>query len=229
MGAEALGEGGTAVDQKQALNLQDKNGDMSLLDVGVRIGELVHASNLCLNNKLPSAALSLMYIAFDTAASLDYRLRKERPRIRFMKWVERYILRSGNLPCSALDLYGARCGLLHTYSPRSHLSSKGNVAEIWYTFHDHEADMLREGARKSDLKQVVVLSLDSLTSAVTSGLTAFISDLESDQALAQWAQSKANETFQFVESVRGELRAFPTLQDLALSVERLHNNAKQSN
>jgi len=208
------------VDQEQTLNLQDKNGDMSLLDVGVRIGELVQASNLCLNNKFPSAALSLMYIVFDTAASLDYRLRKERPRIRFMKWVERYILRSANLPCSALELYGARCGLLHTYSPRSHISSKGDVAEIWYTFHDHEADMLRESVRKRDLKQVVVLSLDSLTTAIAKGLTAFISDLESDQSLTQWATSKAKQTFQFMESVGDELRPFPALKDLEMSTQR---------
>ncbi len=107
--------------QGRALNLQDENRDMSLLDVGVMIGEIVQASNLCLNSKFPSAALSLMYIALDTAASLDHRLRREASRARFVKWVERYILCSGDLACSALDLYGARCGLLHTYSPRSQL------------------------------------------------------------------------------------------------------------
>jgi len=137
-----------------------------------------------------------------------------------MKWVERYILRSANLPCSALELYGARCGLLHTYSPRSHISSKGDVAEIWYTFHDHEADMLHESVCKRDLKQVVILSLHSLTTAIAKGLTAFISDLESDQSLTQWATSKAKQTFQFMESVGDELRPFPALKDLEMSTQR---------
>lgn len=213
--------------QGRALDLQDENRGMSLLDVGVRIGEIIQASNLCLNSKFLSAALSLMYIALDTAASLDHRLRKEAPRVRFVKWVERYILCSGDLPCSALDLYGARCGLLHTYSPRSRLSSKGRVAEIWYTFHDHEADMLREAVRTRGLKQVVVLSLDSLTTAVAKGITAFISDLESDQALAEWAVSKAKQTFQFVERVGDELRPFPTLKDLEISAQRVLEKAEE--
>ena len=210
------------------MNLQDENRDMSLLDVGVRIGEIVQASNLCLNSKFPSAALSLMYIALDTAASLDHRLRKETSRFRFVKWVERYILCSGDLPCSALDLYGARCGLLHTYSPRSRLSSKGHVAEIWYTFHDHEADILREAVHARGLKQVVVLSLNSLTTALANGITAFISDLESDQVLAQWAVSKAKQTFQFVERVGDELRSFPTLKDLEVSARRVHEKAGEN-
>lgn len=214
--------------QERALNLQGENSDMSLLDVGVRIGEIVQASNLCLNSKFPSAALSLMYIALDTAASLDYRLRKEKPSIRFVKWVETYIVGSGDLPCSALDLYGARCGLLHTYSPKSQLSSKSRVAKIWYAFHDHEADMLREAVRKRALKQVVVVSLDRLTSTVANGITVFISDLESDQALAQWAISKAKETFQFVEMVGDELRPFPTLKDLEVSARRVQDKAEEN-
>lgn len=193
------------------------------------MGEIVQASNLCLNSKFPSAALSLMYIALDTAASLDYRLRKARPSARFVKWVDRYIVGSGDLPCSALDLYGARCGLLHMYSARSHLSSKGHVAEIWYTFHDREADMLREAVRERELEQVVVLSLDSLTSAVANGITAFISDLESDQSLADWAISKAKQTFQFIERIGDELRPFPTLKDLEVSAQRIRKKAEESN
>jgi len=216
------------VSQERVLNFQDKNKDISLLDVGVRIGEIVQAANLCLNSKFPSAALSLMYIAIDTAASLDHRLRKERPRGRFVKWVERYILRSGDLSCSALDLYGARCGLLHTYSPRSRLSSEGHVAEIWYAFHDHEADMLREAVRELGFKQVIVLSLDSLTTAVANGIIAFISDLESDEALAQWAVSKAKQTFQFVEKVGDELRPFPALKDLEVLARHVHEKTKEN-
>lgn len=205
--------------------LEENNIDPSLLDVGVRIGEIIQASNLCLKNKFPSAAVSLIYIALDTAASLDHSLRKERPGARFVKWADKCILRNGSLRCSALDLYAARCGLLHTYSPRSNLSSKGRVREIWYTFDDHEADMLRKAASKLDLKQVIVVSLDSLTVAVAKGVTAFISDLERDQVLAHWAKSKAKETFQFIESVNGKLSPFPILKDLEALSKHVHEQA----
>ena len=215
--------------QERTFYLQDDNRDMSLLDVGVRIGEIVQASNLCLNSKFPSAALSLIYVALDTTASLDYRLRKERPGARFVKWVDRYIVGSGDLPCSARDLYGARCGLLHTYSARSHLSSTEKVAEIWYAFHDHDADMFRKAVRKRGLKRVVILSLDGLTQAVANGITAFISDLESEQSLADWAISKAKQTFQFVERIGDELRPFPTLRDLEVSAQLVQKKPEQSN
>jgi len=216
------------VSQGFTLDLKDERREMSLLDVGVRIGEIIQASNLCLNSKFPSAGLSLMYVALDTAASLDGRLKREGTRQRFVKWVERYILCEGHLSCSALDLYGARCGLLHTYSPRSRLSSKGQVADIWYTFHDQEADMLRDAVHECGPKQVVVLSLDSLTAAVSHGITSFISDLEEDEVMAQWAISQAKQTFQFIERIGDELKPVPTLGDLEESARRVQEKEEEN-
>jgi len=72
--------------------------------------------DVCLYNKLIGPALTLIYTGIDTVGWLD----SNNPcatRDSFMGWTNRYLLSSNRLACTAIDLYAARCGLLHTFTP----------------------------------------------------------------------------------------------------------------
>jgi hypothetical protein len=197
------------------MELQAADSPLSIQDVGVQLGEIIQAANVCLHSELPTAALCLLFVAIDTAASLDYRLHEAgSPRAVFVGWADRYLMPDGWLPCSALDLFGARCGLLHACSPVSDLSSRGEVRQIWYAFHESEADMLRSAVCELGRADVAVLSLEILAAVMGSGIARFISDLEADHSLAQWAIAQARTTFRFCEVDAGEMRPIPTLEDL---------------
>jgi hypothetical protein len=78
------------------------------------------------------AALILTFSGIDAMASLEKNDGKNDVRERFENWVNEY-MQFSDWPEAGLELYGARCGILHTYGPISDLSEKGKVRLIGYS------------------------------------------------------------------------------------------------
>src|SRR6266436_3571681 len=83
----------------------------------------------CLDNKLIGPALILIYSAIDTSGWLNSN-EQFATRKSFIDWTSRYLLSTNRLSCSAVELYAARCGLLHTFTPNSKLSSDKKARRI---------------------------------------------------------------------------------------------------
>src|ERR1700680_4637773 len=71
-------------------------------------------------------ALLIIYATMDIVAALT------RPKTQldtsgpiFKSWIDRYMLPSSNLRCTSEDIWGARCGFLHTLSTQSKKSREG--------------------------------------------------------------------------------------------------------
>ena len=97
----------------------------------------LRAIGTCLKADLPEAALALIYSGIDT-----FGLLAAPPAIQdasgdtFKQWCEKYILPrvqpvEGG-PVNAIDLWAARCGVLHTSTPLSALERAGRAHQIWY-------------------------------------------------------------------------------------------------
>jgi hypothetical protein len=78
------------------------------------------------------AALILIFSGIDAMASLEKNGGKNDVGERFANWVNGY-MQFSEWPEAGLELYGARCGILHTYGPISNLFEKGQVRLIGYT------------------------------------------------------------------------------------------------
>lgn len=73
----------------------------------------IKAIDLCIENKLRMPALILVYSGIDIFAALNRPIEKnEATREDFKRWCDRYLLSKNELPCSAIDLYAARCGVV---------------------------------------------------------------------------------------------------------------------
>jgi hypothetical protein len=89
--------------------------------------ERLRAVECCYNSDLPEAGLTLMYSGIDTlgflAAPPDV---NDATKKTFIDWCDKYVvpwLKSvDGKPLAAPDLYGARCGILHTSSSASRRS-----------------------------------------------------------------------------------------------------------
>jgi len=92
---------------------------------------LFGAINSCEANKFVLPALMLIYSGIDILASLERR-KGEGTKASFTRWVDEYLLKAVSLPCTSLELYAARCGILHTLTPESDLSRKGKAREVGY-------------------------------------------------------------------------------------------------
>jgi hypothetical protein len=95
---------------------------------GIKRGIRISLENDCLGS-----AVILILCGIDAMAYLSVPASQEDvTRSDFVKWVERYM----KFPCkeqlTGLDLYGARCAMLHNYGVASDLSRKGKCRQVGY-------------------------------------------------------------------------------------------------
>src|SRR5271155_2141189 len=116
----------------------------------------------CIKHKLHLPALVLIYSGIDTAGWLDSPER-DATKGSFMNWVNNYLLKAKALRCTAIDLYAARCGLLHTFSPDSRLSFEGKARRICYTWGSASVqDMHRTIDLTNSATEFVAVHVDEL-------------------------------------------------------------------
>jgi len=85
-----------------------------------------------MNHGRKRAALTLILSGIDAMAALEKSAEPGGVKNRFVAWVNEY-MEFDEWPEAGLEIYGARCGMLHTYGPISDLSEAGRVRPIVYT------------------------------------------------------------------------------------------------
>src|SRR5476649_324027 len=93
----------------------------------------------------------------------------------FKAWVQQYMIdRNPDLlvGVTAADLWGARCGILHTGAPESNDFRSGKARRIFYSSNMGQID--------SNDPDILVLSLEGLGTAFGAALVWFLDDLEAD-------------------------------------------------
>jgi hypothetical protein len=137
--------------------------------------------DVALDNGSLHAALILLYVGIDTMAALSMpQAQLSVKRSDFVTWAERYI----KFPCteqlSGLDLYGARCSVLHTYTVDSDLSRDGACRRVGYM-----DKAIPEVAYNPAIdKSIVMVSVRALRDAFFSGVDSFLVDSFADQKKA---------------------------------------------
>ena len=83
----------------------------------------------CIEAGLILPALVLIYAGMDIMASLE-RQPSESVGPSFRAWVDRYALEGRQLPATSMDLYAARCGILHTLTTDPDPARAGKARRI---------------------------------------------------------------------------------------------------
>lgn len=132
--------------------------------------------------------LLVLYAGIDTMAWLSVP-EEESSGLDFQRWVQDYMLsRNGQLlpNVTAADLWGARCGLLHTGAPESRDFRKGRARKLFYT---NNVEII--ATMPTD---IAVVSIENLGRAFASALVWFIDDLEANTAQNQIAKEMLGRT-----------------------------------
>lgn len=129
------------------------------------------------------ATLILVYCAIDAMAYLTMPPEKDKvTRVDFVAWVDKYLkFRDANgertLQLPGLELYAARCALLHTYSSEANLHKTGEVKrQIGYG-----DEFIPEVAADAEVENLVVVSIRGLVDALSEGVAATVQSLMSDE------------------------------------------------
>jgi hypothetical protein len=146
-----------------------------------------------MNAGLPEAVLVVVYSGIDSfgllaapAGVLDT------SRTTYKDWCEKYILPRlaiNGIAVTAVDLYAARCGVLHTSTPVSSLERKGEARQIFYRFKDKTGFNMMMVARQ----EPICVDVEDLAVAFKEGGIACITELNSNPPSSQLAYGRAQQ------------------------------------
>ena len=135
----------------------------------------------CLDRKLIIPALVLIYVTIDSVSWLYCEDDKKTGKVRFCEWVDNFILDDSNLQCTSLDLYAARCGILHTLSPVSDLSKNKKARIVSYAWGVASLESLEKTTCLIKYPNTVSIHVDDLYSSLKKGLEKYFLLIENDK------------------------------------------------
>ena len=140
-----------------------------------------------MENECYGSAVILIYSGIDTMAYLSMPDGREDVKgPDFIKWADGYI----SFPCkeqvTGLELYGARCGMVHTYSIASRLSRQGKCRQIGYV-DQSVPEVSYNPAISTDL---VIVSISALAEAFFAGVDKFLVNSFADKDKAKTIEKR---------------------------------------
>ena len=142
-------------------------------------GSLLDAVDDCLANGRQLPALLLIYTGIDIVASLEAR-RGESTSQSFTGWVGDYMTGAQPLPCTPLELYAARCGMVHTLTAESDLFRGGKVRKVFYAWGAGDAAALQETIDVMG-ERAVAVHIPLLADTFRRGVVDYLTDLVADK------------------------------------------------
>lgn len=128
---------------------------------------------VAIDNECYGSSVILIYAGIDAMAYLGLPESQENVSNKdFINWVDRYIRFNGEVQLSGVELYSARCGMLHTYSPFSKLTREGRARVIGYV---DEASI--EVMVDNEVPDLVIVSIKALAQAFSRGVQAFVDEI----------------------------------------------------
>jgi hypothetical protein len=112
---------------------------------------LIDAIELCIKNGFFGPALMLIYSTINVMAWLN-RAEGHEDVVRndFLLWVDTFLLPESRISFNALDLYAARCAILHSYSAESKLSRHGKAIKIGHAWlgkaNQYDVELIKKDA-----------------------------------------------------------------------------------
>jgi len=159
------------------------------------LAQLTIAISICEEKRLQLPTLMLIYAGIDICGWLASGTAETTSPTAFTSWVEHYLLPAKPLPCTSMDLYAARCGLLHTYTPESRLSDQGAAKRLAYAWGNAKVEDLEKAITKQGRSDLVAVHASDLLEAFRLGLASFVQDLDANPALAASFDARAKKSF----------------------------------
>lgn len=145
------------------------------------VSGLIAEIKRCENVGATTAAVAMAFICIDTMAflSLPYEQNKQ-GKTDFIKWVDTYLKGHEDQPYQyrGLDVYGARCALLHAFGSESDYHQKNPDAKKfgYYDGGKHAYDPAQN-------EHLVIIGTASFFNDVAYAVKAFIEDCKADPVL----------------------------------------------
>lgn len=142
------------------------------------MGSVKAAIDQCHANSHIMPCLTLLYSTIDVLASLEA-VPNEGTRAAFVRWVDTYMLPDPRIPCAGIDIYAARCGIIHGFSADSNLSRSGQAKKISYAWGTADVEKLRR-AHQALSQDGISIHVRDLIDAFGAGVVKYIDEVTLD-------------------------------------------------
>jgi hypothetical protein len=137
-----------------------------------RMNSILSTVKDCIEERRLFPALTLIYSSIDILGSLQ-NANGFASRDSFKNWIRDYLFQAKALPCSESDLWGARCGIVHTLRYDSQYPESGQK-EIVYGFFGYDLDI----QNIQDTSKQVGVYVEDLFEALKIAYEKYLEDLE---------------------------------------------------
>lgn len=146
--------------------------------------DMWNISALCRENDFVAPYLVLLYSIIDNFAWLNLPAKRDTVKgADYIEWVRKYVIPDSGLPCSAEDVYAARCAIVHTGRFASERSRAGHAKELHYVAGNQPDELLKDQIKRLGWEdRVHPVRIQMLDAAVRQGVLRFMDDVESDPA-----------------------------------------------
>ena len=157
-------------------------GEQETLDkIAGHLSALDRAIDHSVENNLVLPALILIFTGIDVLASLERR-EGEGTQKSFVRWADTYLVPQGLPDCSGIDLYGARCGVLHSFAAESCLSRSGKAKPVHYAWGTADPKDMLQVDRAINRGTFIVIHVSELRSAFHAARIAYFDQVAKDDA-----------------------------------------------
>ena len=172
---------------------------MNELNLFRSYSQIIITIDYCIAEKLIMPALVLIYSAIDSVSWIASDDEDRSVGERFQSWVNVWMLQKYPLPCTALELYAARCGILHTLTPYSDLSNNKGVRRISYAWGTSQQKDLDESIKLTKYPGIVAVHVNAIFASFKNAYTDYIDALETDNVKRELFIEKADKHFANVD------------------------------
>jgi hypothetical protein len=158
--------------------------------------DTVDAISKLVKGNLYTQALIILYSAIDTLAWANLPSGDVYQK-DFIVWVDKYIKPESKFGCTAGDLYGARCGLVHSSAAESRKSRKGEAYEIWYATSPHSINFLQEYAKRNNQSAKVIYFTDLLAAFIDASQE-FCDEISDDEVKQELVNERIRRWIRFM-------------------------------
>jgi hypothetical protein len=172
---------------------------MSPLKMGT-FEKMFEGAAVCRSRGLDIPMLVLIYSALDTLAWVVYGHEIVEVKRRFVAVCEKYVLSSSSFECTALELYAARCSILHSLGWESELSKAGKARAVFYSFGSDNPEIAQEAFDHAHPGRFIAVRADELLKAVMTAVACVTEQANHDSALASRMEVADGKQYMALES-----------------------------
>jgi hypothetical protein len=180
---------------------------------------MFEAADLCRERALDVPMLVLLFTAMDTLAWALYGHKVNGVRERFTNLCDSCILSGGKFDCDALELYAARCSVLHTLGWESDLSKAGKARSVFYSFGTDDPKLAQAALELTNPGKFVALRPEDLLAEMKVAVARIAEEAVADEELSARLSVAAGKQYRTLESGAAD-RLFGAFIDHVKSRER---------